>query len=70
VLNDLKTINAEAANSVKNTLLEQAAIYVDPAFGLWGVSSTQGPEVFAPSVPASSSVIGANELAAGAAHYQ
>ncbi|MGC2167554.1 MAG: hypothetical protein WA580_00460 [Acidimicrobiales bacterium] len=70
VLNDLKAINAQAADSVKNTLLEEAAIYVDPAFGLWGVSSTEGPEVFAPSVPPSSSVTGADKLSAGAANYQ
>ena len=63
-------INAQAADTVKNTLLEEAAIYVDPAFGLWGVSSTTGPEVFAPSVPSSSSVTGAGKLSAGAANYQ
>ncbi len=70
VLSDLKAINAQAAESVKNTLLEEAAIYVDPAFGQWGVSSTQGPEVFAPVVPSSSSAIGADKLSAGAANYQ
>jgi hypothetical protein len=70
VLNDLKELNAEAADSVKNTVLEQAAIYVDPAFGQWGVSSTEGPEVSAPIVPASSSVTGAKKISAGAANYQ
>jgi hypothetical protein len=70
VLSDLKAINAQAAESVKNTLLEEAAIYVDPAFGQWGVSSTQGPEVIAPVVPSSSSAIGADKLSAGAANYQ
>lgn len=70
VLNDLKEINAEAADSVKNTLLKHAAIYVDPAFGQWGVSSTAGPEVSAPIVPASSSVTGADKLSGGAANYQ
>ncbi|MGA2123250.1 MAG: hypothetical protein ABSG58_02375 [Acidimicrobiales bacterium] len=70
VLSDLRAINAQAADSVKNTLLEEAAIYVDPAFGLWGVSSTEGPEVFAPSAPPSSSVTGADKLSAGAANYQ
>ena len=70
VLNDLKTLNAQAADAVKNSVLEEAAIYVDPAFGLWGVSSTEGPGVFAPSVPTSSNVTGAQKLSTGVANYQ
>ena len=36
VLSDLQSLNAEAASSEKNQLLEEAAVYVDPAFGHWG----------------------------------
>ncbi len=70
VLNDLKEINAEAADKVKNTVLEEAAVYVDPAFGQWGISSTQGPEVIAPAAPSASNVTGAARLSAGSATYQ
>ena len=70
MLSDLKAINAQAAESVKNTLLEEAAIYVDPAFGQWGMSSTKGPRSLRRACPSSSSVIGADKLAAGAANYQ
>jgi hypothetical protein len=70
VLTDLKEINAEGANTVKNTVLEQAAVYVDPTFGQWGVSASEGPIVAAPSAPRATGVTGASQLSAGAAKYQ
>jgi hypothetical protein len=69
VLSDLQNLNAQEATKVKNTLLEHAAVYVDPAFGQWGLNTT-GPEVFAPSVPTASNVTGAKKLASGASSYQ
>jgi hypothetical protein len=69
VLSDLQNLNAEAADRVKNSLLEHAAVHVDPSFGQWGLNTT-GPEVFAPSVPAKTNVSGAGTLTAGASTYQ
>lgn len=69
VLSDLKSLNAESAESVKDTLLEDAAVHVDPAFGRWGVG-TAGPEVFAPATPPVGAVTGASALAADSVHYQ
>jgi hypothetical protein len=51
VLRDLQTLNDNAANTVKQDILYQAAIAVDPAFGRWGLNST-GPTVFVPATPA------------------
>jgi hypothetical protein len=62
-------LNAEAADNVKNTLLRDAAVYVDPSFGQWGLNTT-GPEVFAPTVPSKTNVAGAGTLTAGASTYQ
>lgn len=65
VLSDLQGLNAEAASTEKNQLLEEAAVYVDPAFGQWGTSST-GPGVFASASPAKSGVPGAKSLTGAA----
>ncbi len=65
VLADLQSLNAEAASSEKNELLQEAAVYVDPAFGQWGVSST-GPGVLGSTSPAKSGVPGASRLSASA----
>jgi hypothetical protein len=69
VLSDLRSLNAEAADQVKESLLSHAAVYVDPSFGQWGLNTT-GPEVFAPSVPSTANVTGAETLTAGASNYQ
>ncbi len=69
VLNDLKNLNATAAASVKNTLLYEAAVHVDPAFGRWGLASA-GPTVFSPATPAASEVTGTSSLGGGAASYR
>lgn len=65
VLSDLQSLNAEAASSEKNQLLEEAAVYVDPAFGQWGTTTT-GLGVFATTAPTKSGVSGASRLAAAA----
>ncbi|HQU27168.1 MAG TPA: hypothetical protein PLS29_09090 [Acidimicrobiales bacterium] len=69
VLNDLKNLNATAAASVKNTLLYEAAVHVDPAFGRWGLASS-GPTVFSPATPSASDVTGASTLGGAAASYR
>jgi hypothetical protein len=63
VLSDLQSLNAQLASNEKNHLLEVAAVYVDPAFGQWGVGTT-GPEVFATTAPAKGTVSGASRLSA------
>lgn len=65
VLSDLQGLNAEAASTEKNQLLEEAAVYVDPAFGQWGTSTT-GPGILANTSPAKSGVTGASSLAGAA----
>jgi hypothetical protein len=55
VLVDLQNINANSANTVKENILYQAAIAVDPAFGRWGLKTT-GPSVFAPATPVATDV--------------
>lgn len=65
VLSDLQGLNAEAASTEKNQLLEEAAIYVDPAFGQWGTSTT-GLGILANASPAKSGVTGASSLAGAA----
>ena len=65
VLSDLQNLNAEAASTEKNQLLEEAAVYVDPAFGEWGTSTT-GPAILAGAAPAKGGVLGAARLAAAA----
>lgn len=61
VLADLQSLNAQKASELKDELLERAAVYVDPAFGLWG-SGTSGPEVLVTTPPAKSGVPGAAKL--------
>jgi hypothetical protein len=65
VLSDLQSLNAEAASTEKNQLLAEAAVYVDPAFGDWGTSTT-GPGVLAGASPTKSGVLGASRLTAAA----
>ena len=50
VLADLQSLNANSANNVRQNILYQAAVAVDPAFGRWGLNTT-GPSVFAPATP-------------------
>ena len=66
VLADVRTLNANSANTVKNTLLGRAAVAIDPAFGRWGLSTT-GLSVFAPALPSSSDVAGSSTLTAPSA---
>jgi hypothetical protein len=65
VLSDLQSLNAEAASTEKNQLLAEAAVYVDPAFGDWGTTTT-GPGVLVGASPSKSGVLGASRLAAAA----
>jgi hypothetical protein len=65
VLADVRNANASSANTVKQDILYQAAIAVDPAFGRWGLGST-GPSVFAPATPATADVSAAGALTSGA----
>jgi hypothetical protein len=62
VASDMETANANAANTEKEKILYYSAISVDPAYGRWGLTST-GPSLFAPAVPAATSV-GASQAAA------
>lgn len=73
VLSDLESANATAANSAKESILDEyyLAIGVDPAFGSWGLSSS-GPTVYAPVTPPSR-VVGSTTIAAltaGASSYK
>ena len=61
VLNDLKTLNASGADSVKQQILYRAAVALDPAFGRWGLAST-GPQVFAAALPDASNVTSPSTL--------
>jgi len=63
VLSDVRAQNASGANNVTEDILYRAAIAVDPAFGQWGLSSTTGPEVFAPASPSIKNVTGATQAA-------
>lgn len=70
VLADLQNLNAQGANSLKNTLLYEAAVHVDPALGRWGLNTT-GPTVFANATPNAGDAIGATKLtASGSSKYQ
>ncbi|HVB52326.1 MAG TPA: hypothetical protein VND89_11395 [Acidimicrobiales bacterium] len=64
VLVDLQKLNATSANNLKNTILYHAAVHVDPAFGLWGLSQSTGLGVFVPTEPAAHDVTGATQLSA------
>jgi hypothetical protein len=69
VLDDLRTLNAESASTVKNDLLYKAAVHVDPAFGQWTLSTT-GLEVIPPATLITTNVLGAKKLAATASSSQ
>lgn len=69
VLADLQSLNASSANNIKNTLLDQAAVHVDPAFGRWGLNTT-GPTVFASAKPATGDVTGSKKLNTTTATYK
>jgi len=66
VLSDIQTSNANSANTVKQDILYQAAIAVDPAFGRWGLNTT-GPSVFAPATPSTGDVGSVSALTAASA---
>ncbi len=66
VLADLRNANASSANTVKEKILYQAAVAVDPAFGRWGLG-TNGPTVFAPATPAAADVKSAAALSTASA---
>ncbi len=69
VLADLQGQNATSAHSAEQTIVYRAAVDVDPAFGLWGLSSA-GPGVFAPGLPAKADVTRAKSLTTRASVYQ
>jgi hypothetical protein len=69
VLADLQSLNAATAGELKDNLLYRAAIHVDPAFGVWGVSSA-GPGVFAPTVPPKSDVTSTKTLTSASVTYK
>jgi hypothetical protein len=62
VLSDLQNLNATSANDIKNTILYNAAVHVDPSFGRWGVTQSSGIGVYVPLKPAVGSVTGATQL--------
>lgn len=66
VLTDVRTLNAQSANNVKNELLYKAAIHVDPAFGQWTLS-TAGFAVLPPATLVTKNVLGSKQLTAPAA---
>lgn len=66
VLGDVKNQNADSANVVKEQILYDAAVAVDPAFGRWGANKS-GPTVFLPAVPAARNVASASTLTAASA---
>jgi hypothetical protein len=57
IYSDLQSVNASAANTEKESILEHAytAVAVDPSFGRWGLGSN-GPSVVAPALPSSGQV--------------
>jgi hypothetical protein len=69
VLTDLRNLNATSASALKNDLLYRAAVHVDPAFGLWGLSSSE-PSVLVPSKPAKGDVISTKTLTTASVTYK
>lgn len=69
VLADLQSLNAATAGELKDNLLYHAAVHVDPAFGLWGVSSA-GPSVFAPATPPKGDVTSTKTLTSASVTYK
>jgi len=61
VLTDVRSQNANGANTEEESILSKAAIDVDPAFGQWVLAST-GPAVLVPSLPAKVDVTGSKSL--------
>jgi hypothetical protein len=61
VLADVQSQNASTANTEEESILDRAAIDVDPAFGQWALEST-GPTVIVPSLPAKVDVTGTKSL--------
>ena len=68
VVTDVRNQNASSANNIEKSLEYQAAVYVDPALGRWGLDTT-GPRVFAPALPATGTVLGATSLVGAASTY-
>jgi len=64
VVSDVQNVNATSASTIKQNILYAAAVSVDPAFGRWGLNQTTGPGVFAPALPATSSVVSPGSLSA------
>ena len=62
VVSDVQNVNATSASTVKQNILYAAAVSVDPAFGRWGLNQTTGPGVFAPALPATTSVVSPGTL--------
>lgn len=62
VVSDVQNVNASSASTVKQNILYAAAVSVDPAFGRWGLNQTTGPGVFAPALPATTSVVSPGTL--------
>ena len=70
VLADVRNLNANAANTVKNDILNHAVIAVDPALGRWAFGAS-GPTVFVPALPSTADVTGSTTLTAPSAlNYQ
>jgi hypothetical protein len=67
VLTDMRNLNASSANTIKQTILNQAAVSIDPAYGRWGVASA-GPNVFAPTLPSTNDVAASSPLTTVSAH--
>ncbi len=69
VLEDLQNLNAVSAKALKISLLQAAAVHVDPALGRWATSSS-GPEVSVLVKPATRDVTGSKKLTAPDSHYR
>lgn len=69
VLSDMQDANASTANTEEETILYQAAVAVDPAFGRWGLDEN-GPAVFVPALPGTADVNHAATLTTRASAYQ
>lgn len=70
VLTDLQALNTNSATTLRQNILYQAAVAVDPAFGRWGYGST-GWSTFVPALPSSSNVTSLTALTtATPVHYK
>ncbi|MGH9020807.1 MAG: hypothetical protein ACRDV0_07295 [Acidimicrobiales bacterium] len=61
VYQDVVAYNTAEASSVKEQILYEAHVSIDPALGRWGLAAN-GPEVFAPATPATTNVLGETVL--------